>query len=156
MRGQGRPCEWRRCVFNSPDFPSCPIRRTSQVSEDCLYLNVFKPVNTTTNKPLPIMIFFYGGSWKEGSASFLLYNPTQLISLVRDVVIITTNYRLGAFGFLASRSLRAQDPDNSTGNYGLQDQRFALEVRPLQWELCVRVGVYTCCPPPPRALLRLS
>jgi carboxylesterase type B len=104
------------------------MRAFTQVSEDCLYLNVFKPLNTTAPKPLPIMIFFYGGSWKEGSASFFLYNPSQIIGLVRDVIVVTTNYRLGAYGFLASPSLRAQDPDNSTGNYGLQDQVAALKV----------------------------
>lgn len=97
------------------------------VSEDCLYLNVFVPTNASTAGPLPIMLFFYGGSWEQGSATFIVYNPSVMLRLSQDVVVVTANYRLGAFGFLASASLQAQDPDGSTGNYGLQDQRAAMQ-----------------------------
>jgi hypothetical protein len=90
-----------------------------QISEDCLYLNVFTPFPVPT-EPLPVMLFFYGGSWKEGSASFFLYNADQLITTLEDVIVVTANYRLQAFGFLASESLRQEDADGSCGNYGLQ------------------------------------
>ena len=67
-----------------------------------------------------------GGSWNEGAASFFVYNAENAIAYAEDVVVVTVNYRLNVFGFLASGALRAQDPDGSAGNYGLQDQRFAM------------------------------
>lgn len=112
-------------VRNSCVQPHDAFTLFTEESEDCLYLNVFAPVNSSVPGPLPIMLFFYGGSWEEGSASFIVYNPSVVINLVKDVIIITTNYRLGAFGFLGSDSLRAAD--GSVGNYGLQDQRAAME-----------------------------
>ena len=54
------------------------------------------------------MILSAGGSWDEGSASFLAYNPDADISLVEDVIVVTVNYRLNVFGFLASTALRNQ------------------------------------------------
>ncbi|MFN9939874.1 MAG: carboxylesterase family protein [bacterium] len=54
------------------------------------------------------MILSAGGSWDIGSGSFLLYNPDADISLVEDVIVVTVNYRLNVFGFLASTALRNQ------------------------------------------------
>ena len=98
----------------------------SNVSEDCLYLNVYTPLNAS-HAALPVLVFWYGGSWESGNAGFPLYWGSQDVELLPEVVIVTTNYRLGPFGFLASPSLAAQDPDGSTGNYGIQDQRAALQ-----------------------------
>ncbi|CAE7933123.1 Ces5a [Symbiodinium sp. KB8] len=97
------------------------------MSEDCLNLNLYLPTKPAPPGGFPIMLFFYGGSWKEGAASFLLYDADSDVTMMEDVVFITANYRLGAFGFLASEDLRSGDPGNSTGNYGFQDQRLAMQ-----------------------------
>lgn len=97
-----------------------------KTSEDCLYLNVFTPASPKTAGPLPVMMFMYGGSWKYGAASFPLYWGEYDEEDVQDVIIVTINYRLSIFGYLASSSLRAEDPDHTTGNYGIQDQRLAM------------------------------
>jgi len=100
-------------------------------SEDCLYLNVFCPpgiikataANTVVAK-LPVMVFIHGGSFHDGSAR--TYNATNL-AIREKVIIVVIQYRLGVFGFAGSSTLlKARDSFNSTGNYGLQDQRFAL------------------------------
>lgn len=93
---------------------------TSKVSEDCLYLNLWIPANSTQTL-FPVMIFFYGGSWETGSAMFPLYDGEPAAALQESTIIITANYRLNVFGFLGANDLRGAD--NSTGNYGLQDQR---------------------------------
>ena len=77
-------------------------------------------------RSVQVLSFWYGGSWDSGSASFPLYWATQDLENYPDVIVVTSNYRLNAFGFLASHALRAQDPDGTTGNYGIQDQRAAL------------------------------
>ena len=100
----------------------------SAISEDCLYLNVFAPPANASHA-VPVMVFFYGGSWESGSASCPLYYSENLVAngLAEGagVVVVTVNYRLSTFGFLGGEAMR--DPsDNSTGNWGLQDQRRAL------------------------------
>jgi para-nitrobenzyl esterase len=90
----------------------------ASVVEDCLYLNVFAPAEE--NRRRPVMVWFHGGGLTSGSADG--YDPTEL---VRDgVVVVTINYRLGAFGFLAHPALA--DSGGASGNYGLMDQQAAL------------------------------
>lgn len=97
------------------------------ISEDCLYLNVYVPLKPSTPGPLPVQIFFYGGSWSWGGASFFLYNAADYMQNSQDIILVTCNYRLEAFGFAASPLLAAEDPLGSTGNYGMQDQRAAMQ-----------------------------
>jgi len=73
------------------------------------------------------MVFVHGGSFMFGSAMDAEYNGAHIASLTRDVIVVVVNYRLNVFGFLASAVLKQQSPDGSAGNYGLQDQRFALQ-----------------------------
>ncbi len=61
-------------------------------------LNVFLPPSSCSG-PLPAMIFFHGGSFEEGGSSLFFYNATNL-ALAQCVVVVTGNYRLGAFGSL--------------------------------------------------------
>ena len=61
-----------------------------------------------------------GGSWDEGAASYFLYNATADIVATEDVIIIASNYRLNAFGFLAGTALKEQNGDGTVGNYGIQ------------------------------------
>eukprot|EP00039_Didymoeca_costata_P024508 m.10515 g.10515 ORF g.10515 m.10515 type:complete len:549 (+) comp4275_c0_seq1:25-1671(+) len=98
---------------------------TSLMSEDCLYLNIWLPKDIAKKNNTPILLFFYGGSWAEGSAMSPLYNGDSIADLYDDTIVVTTNYRLNVFGFLGSNSLRASD--KSTGNFGLQDQRMAMQ-----------------------------
>lgn len=95
-------------------------------NESCLYLNIYAPANATAGSNLPVMFFMHGGSWEFGSGSFLLYDGENVVNLVRDVIVVTINYRLNVFGFLAGDALRAESSDGSVGNYGFQDQRAAL------------------------------
>ena len=98
--------------------------------EDCLYLNVFKKTANTNATNLPVMLFFHGGGYVYGTAGFFLYDAGErLIQTPDDVIIVTSNYRLGVFGYLGSDELRDVSTTgyNSTGNWGLQDQRAAMQ-----------------------------
>ncbi|MGE3262321.1 MAG: carboxylesterase/lipase family protein [Bacteriovoracia bacterium] len=95
-------------------------------SEDCLTLNIWQPKDSA--KPLPVMVFIYGGAFSWGSSrgrmgGVDIYDGTYLSSH-GPAVVVTFNYRVGAFGFLAHPSLRT---DGTSGNYGLSDQILALE-----------------------------
>ncbi|MEQ8860951.1 MAG: carboxylesterase family protein [Pseudomonadales bacterium] len=92
-----------------------------EVSEDCLYLNVVAPVAPA--EALPVMVWIHGGGHQFGSA-----NPYESHSLpARGVVLVTINYRLGLYGFLAHPQLAAEDAHGSSGNYGMLDQIAALQ-----------------------------
>jgi para-nitrobenzyl esterase len=94
------------------------------VSEDCLYLNVWTPAKRNT-KDLPVLVYFYGGGFVAGDASEPRYNGE---SMAREgVVVVTVNYRLGVFGFLAHPELSAEAAYKASGNYGLLDQTLALQ-----------------------------
>ena len=64
-------------------------------------------------------------SWEYGGSSFFIYKGENIIQFA-DVIVVTSNYRLGALGFLGSAQLAQRTGDGSTGNYGLQDQRAAM------------------------------
>lgn len=99
-----------------PDSPS--------MSEDCLYLNVWTPAQARSDR-LPVMVYFYGGAWTEGAGSIPLYDGTALAE--KGVIVVTMNYRLGAFGFFAHPALSADSGTQSSGNYGLGDKIGALQ-----------------------------
>ena len=90
-------------------------------SEDCLFLNVYTPV--PVRHDLPVLVWIHGGGFTAGSAS--QYDPAVLTAKGRAVVV-TINYRLGPFGFLALPGLSAETRDRSSGNFGIQDQQAAL------------------------------
>ncbi|MGC2400758.1 MAG: carboxylesterase family protein [Acidobacteriaceae bacterium] len=93
------------------------------VSEDCLYLNVWTAASSATEKR-PVMFWIHGGGYVEGSGSLPSFNGENLAG--KGVVIVTINYRLGVFGFLAHPELSKESPYHSSGNYGLLDQLQAL------------------------------
>lgn len=97
---------------------------TSTPSEDCLYLNVWKPVGSRTAR-LPVMVWIYGGGFLNGGASPAVYDGAEFAR--RGVVIVTFNYRLGRFGFFAHPALTAEQPNGLLGNYGYMDQIAALK-----------------------------
>ena len=94
------------------------------MSEDCLYLNVWTPADSR-NERLPVMVYFFGGAWTEGAGSIPLYDGTALAE--KGVVVVTMNYRLGAFGFFAHPELTADSGHSASGNYGLGDKIGSLE-----------------------------
>ena len=92
-----------------------------QLSEDCLFLNVWKPMHASK---APVLVWIHGGSLRGGSGSQGLDEGSQLAR--KGVIVVTLNYRLGIFGYLALPQLTAESPHRSSGNYGLLDQIAAL------------------------------
>ncbi len=99
--------------------PGSPFGVAS-TSEDCLYLNVYAPAGAR-GRNLPVMVWIHGGSLVVGESDD--YNPAALVR--HGVIVVTINYRLGLFGFLADSAL-ADRPGGPSGNYGLMDQQAAL------------------------------
>ena len=93
------------------------------VSEDSLYLNIWKPAGESEN--LPVLFYIHGGSLMTGQPSFEEYNGEPMAR--EGVIMITFGYRLGVFGYFADRELAAESPNGTTGNYGLLDQIAALQ-----------------------------
>jgi para-nitrobenzyl esterase len=94
------------------------------VSEDCLYLNVWTAANSASERR-PVMVWIHGGSLTRGSGSTRNYDGEELAR--KGVVLVTINYRLGVFGFLAHPELTGESAHHSSGNYGFLDQVAALE-----------------------------
>jgi para-nitrobenzyl esterase len=92
-------------------------------SEDCLYLNVYAPASATQTSQLPVMVWIHGGGFIAGAGSEPRYTNSALVS--KGVILVTLNYRLGVFGFLASEDL-AKENGGHAGNYGLMDMAAAL------------------------------
>jgi len=95
---------------------------TREVSEDCLYLNVYTAAKAAKERR-PVMVWIHGGALTSGAGS--LYDGEALAK--KGVVVVTVNYRLGVFGFLAHPELTKESDRNASGNYGLLDQIAALE-----------------------------
>jgi para-nitrobenzyl esterase len=94
-------------------------------SEDCLTLNVWAPVGAAP-RSLPVLFFIHGGNYLNGSASDPLYDGSYL-SEHGPAVVVTIDYRLGALGFVASRSMAGEsEQKNGLGNYGALDAIAAL------------------------------
>jgi para-nitrobenzyl esterase len=92
-------------------------------SEDCLYLNVWTP-QWPPKSPSAVMVWIHGGGNFAGASSEPTFDGGSLAR--RGVVLVTVNYRLGAFGFLAHPELTKESPHHVSGNYGLLDQIMAL------------------------------
>ncbi|MCI5116357.1 MAG: carboxylesterase family protein [Candidatus Electrothrix sp. LOE1_4_5] len=108
--------------------PSCPQKRVDKVvegtSEDCLTLNIWTP-DSTQDKQLPVMVWFHPGSFSINSGSTW---SGENLAKEGNVVVVSMNYRLNVFGFLALEELKAEDPNHpTTGNYGFEDQLLSLK-----------------------------
>lgn len=93
------------------------------VSEDCLYLNVWTTARGGDRRP--VFVYIYGGGFTEGSGSVPVYDGEGLAK--KGLVVVTFNYRVGPFGFLAHPELTKESGRNASGNYGLLDQVAALQ-----------------------------
>ncbi|MCC9168807.1 carboxylesterase/lipase family protein [Pontibacter harenae] len=88
-------------------------------SEDCLYLNVWTPAKSQTEK-LPVMVWIYGGGFSFGTTADPITPGINLAQ--KGVVVVSIAYRVGQLGFMAHPDLSAESPNNVSGNYGLLDQ----------------------------------
>ena len=109
-----------RCM-QGPIFGDMIFR--DEPAEDCLYLNVWTPA-TSADAHLPVMVWIYGGGFQAGSTSEPRQDGSHLAQ--KGVVVVSLNYRLGVFGFMAHPELTAESPHHASGNYGLLDQVAAL------------------------------
>jgi para-nitrobenzyl esterase len=132
LRAPAAPARHREVLAADEFKPWCPQkyelgilgmnRRQTETSEDCLYLNLWRPQKSGS---YPVMFFIHGGGFTAGSGATGMYHGGRL-SAQEEVVVVTINYRLGALGFLAHPALTAEDPHGSSGNYGVLDQLAAL------------------------------
>lgn len=94
-------------------------------SEDCLYVNIWRPAGSE-GKALPVMVWIYGGGFVNGGSSPAIYDGTQFAE--GGVIYVSFNYRLGRFGFFGFPELTKEDADHGLlGNYGYMDQLAALK-----------------------------
>jgi para-nitrobenzyl esterase len=119
----------RECTAFSKVTPQTPVvgqvpaERLAQ-SEDCLYLNVSTPARDTLES-LPVMVWIHGGNFQEGSGNDTLYNGLRLP--LNGVVLVTINFRIGPFGFIAHPLLSRESINHLSGNYSFLDIKAALE-----------------------------
>ena len=97
-----------------------------QCSEDCLYLNVWTKYPGQVDRKAPVAVWIHGGGYREGWGSEPEFDAQEWAA--RDVVLVSINYRLGIFGFMAHPELSAESPDGVSGNYGILDQ-----IESLKW-----------------------
>lgn len=115
---------WQSIDTNFGRFPGVEMwNPNTQRSEDCLYLNVWRPVCTrhcSVHKPKSILVWIFGGGFYSGTTTLDLYDATQLVAL-NDVIVVSIAYRLGPFGFLYLGN------EEAPGNAGLMDQALGLK-----------------------------
>ena len=114
------PACWQRLTPESSIYTRGDLGR----DEDCLTLNVWTAAERASESR-PVMVWFHGGGHTGGWGSAQIFDGTALAN--KGVVLVTINYRLGPFGFLAHPALTAESAHDSSGNYGLLDKVAALE-----------------------------
>ena len=109
--------------FYGKEFYTDPKYPLPEQSEDCLYLNIWAPSN---KKPegCPVAFWIHGGAFDHGFSSEMEFDGASYA--MRDTILVTINYRVGVFGFMALEDLRREDMTKSVGNYGILDQIQAL------------------------------
>lgn len=109
------------CMQDKASNP-LPAAYDNATSEDCLYLNIWRPQGAT--QALPVMVWIHGGAFIMGSGSLPLYDGSALAR--KGVLLVSINYRLGRFGTFAHPALSAEQQGAPVANYGLMDQIAAL------------------------------
>lgn len=95
------------------------------MSEDCLYLNVWRPVGKAPQGGWPVLVYVHGGSLMSGQSWYEKYDGENLA--YNGIIVVNIAYRTGVFGYFADKELAAESEHGTTGNYGLLDQIKALE-----------------------------
>lgn len=97
-----------------------------QASEDCLHLNVWTPsAHTRGHERRPVLFYIHGGAYNSGTVNSVLYDGTRLCKR-GDVVVVTVNHRLNAFGFLYLAGITGDPAYADSGNVGMLDLVLAL------------------------------
>ena len=96
---------------------------TAPVSEDCLYLNVWTPAKSASQR-LPVIVWIHGGGFVGGSTSIGMYDGSGYAK--KGVILVSLAYRLGPYGFMASPEL-SRESGHGSGTYGIQDLIAGLE-----------------------------
>ena len=110
------------CLQRAGFFLSTPITG----SEDCLYLNVYRPVSVSSGDDLPVMVFIPGGAFSVGGSYWMQgQSDGSVLAHQENVIVVVLSYRLNVMGFLATEQLQAAN-GGTVGNLGLQDQQEAL------------------------------
>ncbi|KAJ7510647.1 Carboxylesterase [Mycena galericulata] len=119
----GADCPQLPTLLGTAGIAAGPPLRGANQSEDCLFVNVWRPAGTSAQRKLPILVYVYGGGYFSGAGSE--WEGTSLVrrsvATQKPFIYVTFNYRVGVLGFLGS----AQAPPSAL-NVGLQDQRDAL------------------------------
>lgn len=128
------PAAWPGVKAFDEFGPACPqapypagsiyAGKAEKQSEDCLCLNVWTGA-AKANEKRPVMVWIHGGALTRGSGSNTVYDGSSFAT--KGVVLVTINYRLGAFGYFAHPALSAESPHKVSGNYGTLDQIAALK-----------------------------
>lgn len=150
LRWKGpQPPKMRNSTFAADEFSAAPIQETSSfkfpalqravkilipntfvvsspVSEDSLYLNVWRSSSTKAGSDAPVLVFVPGGGYVSGSGALPVYDGAALAKR-GDIVVVTINYRLGVFGFLADSELDRESASGASGNQRILDQVAALQ-----------------------------
>jgi len=106
-------------------FPRNSASISTTSSEDCLFVNVWRPAGAAPGAKLPVMVWIHGGAFVMGSGS---WPGTSGLQFARQrVILVTFNYRLGRFGFFAFPALSQEHPEELKGNYAYMDQIAALQ-----------------------------
>jgi para-nitrobenzyl esterase len=114
--------------FGPPSAATAGAPAPPAPSEDCLYLNVWRPADQAARN-LPVMVWIYGGGFTGGSSA--LPNTSGVGFAKQGVVLVAMNYRVGRFGFFAFPALSTEHPEETKGNYAYMDQ-----IAALQWVKC--------------------
>ena len=120
---------WKGVRDASRQAPAClqfapgGVRETQVTSEDCLYLDVYRPHGVARSAGLPVIVWVHGGGFTQGTG--VIYGGQTLASRTKSVVV-SFNYRLGALGSLALSELDSEYASTGSGNWGILDQIAAL------------------------------
>jgi para-nitrobenzyl esterase len=128
-----QPVENWTGVRSADDFgPACMQRlspgadywiRAKSMSEDCLYLNVWTPAKSGSER-LPVLVYIFGGGFQNGDGSEPRYDGESMAR--KGIVAVSINYRTNVFGFFSHPELTKESPHHASGNQGLLDQTAAL------------------------------
>ena len=125
MESYGSPCIQGQSPQRVPTNTATDLPDSPKMSEDCLYLNVWTQANRANDRR-PVMVWLYGGAYSEGGGNQPHADGENLAK--KGVILVTTNYRLGVFGFYAHPELTKESGRNASGNQAIADV-----VATLQW-----------------------
>lgn len=121
-KGERKATEFGPRCMQRPVF-SDMVFRSPTISEDCLYLNIWTPAKSESER-LPVLVYFYGGGFVAGDGSEPRYDGASMAK--KGIVALTVNYRLDVFGMFAHPELTKESLHKASGNYTLLDQAAAL------------------------------